>query len=485
MSRGLLLFLTVAALSLLTAFFLWDVFRRAPQEEEKTATLEPAVTSPVAKTRGAAAVAPRRSMEITGRVLGTSSKPISGLAVLCGEDRAATDSAGLFSFPPAVRPRLVRLRLLRGEAEVTRWDELLAGDLSLPASEEAEGEGNTEGQGGTAGDGSGDAAALPAKPLIVRWTLNLLVGEKGPAAPSSWIEPEEALAEEWGNGGRVRVRGKSKLPDGAHVATSLYFDGFRFIAGLEPAEVNNGAFLASMLCPPELKLFPGPYEINASFNPILESPSKQLEWKQAKPEVDWGSLIIPEVKVGAFVGNPGEARSEDLKVAAYYSRVLDEAKQLERALKSRVEEIAAFSKGWDPKLLSNWHLAREGWFQQLPIHSSGNSSGSFAEDRWRKFLDEDWRPKVKALKDRHAERRQEKYQEAGERLASLLSALYQESFVYSSFLVYPAFGLKSHASDFYPDEDEIGDLGRLENILRDNFKNLERFRRLARDEAPR
>ena len=70
-------------------------------------------------------------------------------------------------------------------------------------------------------------------------------------------------------------------------------------------------------------------------------------------------------------------------------------------------------------------------------------------------------------------------------MASLLSALYEESFVYSSFLVYPAFGLKGHPNDFYPDEDEIGDLGRLENILQDNFKNLERFRRLEAEVPPK
>ena len=496
MSRGLLLSLSVTALALLTALIFWDVFRRAPPVEEKEATLEPEVAAEKVKPGRVLPPAPDRPMEITGRVLGPTLEPISGLTLLCGEAKVATDSAGFFSFALAVRARFVRLRLLRGEDEVTAWDEVLAGDVppdSSDGSNSSEGssskgsssEGSSSESGGPAGsegEGTGsNGGVLPTKPLILRWTVNFLVAKKSPGAPRSWIEPEEALVEEWGNGGRVRVRGKSKLPDGAHIATSLYFDGFRFIAALEPAEARKGMFLASMYCPPEVKFFSGAYEIDASYNPVLEDPSKQLEWKQARPEVNWDTLIIPEVKARAFVGNPSEARGEDLKVQAYYAQVLNEAKRLERALKSRVEEISAFAKGWDPKLFNAWHLAREGWFQQLPL----NSGGDFAEERWRKFLDGDWRPKVKALKERHAERGQEKYQEAGSRMASLLSALYEESFVYSSFLVYPAFGLKGHPNDFYPDEDEIGDLGRLENILQDNFKNLERFRRLEAEVPPK
>jgi hypothetical protein len=62
-------------------------------------------------------------------------------------------------------------------------------------------------------------------------------------------------------------------------------------------------------------------------------------------------------------------------------------------------------------------------------------------------------------------------------MESLLNFLLQESFAFSSFIVYPP-DLPQHTNDFYPDEDREGDLRRMDNIVKDDFEKLERFCRL-------
>jgi hypothetical protein len=83
------------------------------------------------------------------------------------------------------------------------------------------------------------------------------------------------------------------------------------------------------------------------------------------------------------------------------------------------------------------------------------------------------------LQEEHAARTQEKFKEAATRLGSLLKALLDESYCYSRFCVYRELNLPLDERDFYPDEDQAGDMVRLENIVRDNILLLERYRKLV------
>jgi hypothetical protein len=99
--------------------------------------------------------------------------------------------------------------------------------------------------------------------------------------------------------------------------------------------------------------------------------------------------------------------------------------------------------------------------------------------RWRRFLDEEWRPPLAALTKTHGERGPEKYPEAARLLEGLLSALLQASYAQSRFVVYPYLGLPPDERDFYPDEDAAGDLVRLERIIEGSLEGLEKYARLA------
>jgi hypothetical protein len=204
-----------------------------------------------------------------------------------------------------------------------------------------------------------------------------------------------------------------------------------------------------------------------------------------------------ETTVFVFIGDPQDALREDREVAAYYDRVLGEVQRLERDLKCRVEEVldlaggwspdtlrklmdgsrfetlAARTRSWDPSLLETRQTARDAWYATGLVEG-----GVFREDRWRHFLDVEWRPAIRALREAHAQRGQEKYTDASSRFGMILGTLLEESYNLSRFVVYPPW-VPKHENDYYADEEGTGDLQRLEIILRDNYEQLQKYRRLG------
>jgi hypothetical protein len=105
--------------------------------------------------------------------------------------------------------------------------------------------------------------------------------------------------------------------------------------------------------------------------------------------------------------------------------------------------------------------------------------GRFDVAKWRAFLDLEWRPRVNALREAHAARGQEKYQEAGRLLAAVLGAMLEESYAMSRFQVYSDFHMEPDEKDFYPDEENAGDLIQIQRVIHGGLEALERYQRLV------
>lgn len=500
LNRGLLLFVSFAIAAGITLFLARDVFRDDGPVREPSGTIRPPAEvflepEPALPEQVVVESEPRE-LAITGLVVDGSREPLQGITVELGEERAFTGPEGSFRFPAALRSRAATLRFLRGGREVSTWEQVLVGDRPPPQARlDPLSEDGLPSPGMVAVEG----AYVPERLESIRWTLNLFEESSPPPQEGSWIRVTGTLSEEWGNGGRIRVRGTTRLPEGAYLAASLYFDGLRFLATLRPVEVVGGGFEAFMPCPEGLRLYSGVYEVRVSFDPMSQ-PFENLEkWQRDLPETDWSALLLPETVVQIFLGDVEQALAEDRSVEEYYRETLREIRRLERQLKSRVEEVLDLGGGWDPVVLRrlldgsryellvaerrHWNPAflemrkdsRSGWFYGDLVED-----GQLHEERWREFLDQEWRPAVEALVDRHADRLQEKYQEAGARMSALLRVLLEESYTLSRFVVYPPH-LPPHPNDFYPDEERVGDLNRQENILRDNYEALQRYRDMAAD----
>lgn len=446
MYRSLLLLACVVAF-LLSCGLLWHIYRQVPASEAPAVQIsERLETLPVEP-----APPEQRSLEIQGRVVGAKLEPLAGVTVFCGEEAAETGAEGTFSFPRAARPRFVRVSIQSAGKEVASWENVLAGDRVDPGTDALERD--------VVYARSIEDVLLPDQPERVSWTINLGAvlsdAEKPSLEESKWIELERFFVERWGQGGRIRVSGRTRLPDGAHVATSLYFDGFRFIASLEPAEVQADSFQAVMMTPLETKLYAGTYEAFATFSPAFESFDRLEEWRQKRPEVPWSTLVIPQVATPVTIGDPAEARAEDIATQEYYGSQLDSVAKLYDELKTRVKLLQKAAK---------------------------NPDAHFEEDAWRKFLDEDWRPPLKILLDAHVSRGAEKYEDARGRMDMIFKTLHSMSYAYSLFAVYEAFKREPHPNDFYLDEGP-GDLIRMKRIYRENFKKMQRFRFLVPEES--
>ena len=178
-----------------------------------------------------------------------------------------------------------------------------------------------------------------------------------------------------------------------------------------------------------------------------------------------------------FVGDEAQALAEDRAAQAYYIEVRGAIDVLKSMLVTRVREARSLGRRWDPQLLKDRVEAKAGWFHQETV----TEDGKLAEDVWRAFLDDRWRPELQGRLDNHRSRGAQKYREAEGRVQSLLGDLLRESFVYSRFVVYPMFNLPRHPNDFYQDESEAGDLTLLELRFEKNLAGLERFCRLVED----
>ncbi len=473
MNRGHLLGLAVLVLLALAGV----VFYRVLREDLVARRARPhPVVKPIAVPEASPARAGEpRALAPAGRIVESLTGPGSGWEVLLGEEKALVGADGTFAFPGVSRPRCLPLRVLRRTEEISRWSSVVTGDPD-PSTSPADSNGIPNGALSDESVGRApEDSLIPEQPERIRWTINLTAGLK--ANEDSWIRLQDVLVEDWGNGLRVRVQGTTRLPDGAHIQTSLYFDEERTIADTENAVVNSRRFEACMTTPQPRAFFSGIYEVRSSFGIVLEAPSLIEEWQQAYPEVDWNSLQVPEARRQIFAGSVSESREQDDDTRAYYTRVLDEARRLERALKltlnSRVDERRVFIDGKRPRMRSGAEASA--WLSRDYL----TPEGTLDEPKWRKFLDEQWRPKLRALLEVHASRGQEKYMRASALLTNLLAAIQEESYGYSKFVVYPALGLEAHPNDFYVDEERAGDLVRLEKVVVSCFAALERFRHLG------
>jgi hypothetical protein len=457
--QGPVILVLLAAIAILSGAFL---ALRMGTREETTAPAPPA--PPPTEVAPPEAVEPpppveRRELAIEGRVFSGGS-PVAGVAVLSGEESAVTAADGSFAFPPAARGRTAGVGIREADREVLSMDGLLVGDAAAAEAESA---------------GTLESSLLPGQPGRLRWTIHIpAAGSRTP--PREWIRLDAVVAEEWGNGVRVRVRGSSRLPDGAHVSASLYFDGFRLIADMRPAEVAGGTFTATLFSPPGVRFYSGTYEVSASFSSVLELPSAKAAWAAERPGEDWEALIVPDAALSVFIGDPAEARSEDEEVATYYSKAAGEAKALRQVLRSRVRALHLLARAagdvvaWKAKV-----PARDGWTHE----DLATGDGRIDVAKWRTFLDVFWRPQVKALLDAHAARGEEKYPEAGRLLAAVLGTLLEESYAMSRFQVYSDFDLEPDERDFYPDEENAGDLVQMQRVVEGGLEALERYQRLV------
>lgn len=470
----------MVGIAVLGITILWLLeWRRAP-EEAAPAPPAPAPSPPPEAPPPERPPVELRALAIEGRVAAALG-PVAGVRVVLGEtgEEAVSGESGDFRFAPsAERPGRLVVLILRGDTELAAWDDVVSGDLPSTAPAARAGETSSG-----AAEPPPAGGMIPARPERIRWSVMLAEpAPDEPPAPSGrardawredeWLRLEETLAEEWGNGARVRVRGRSRLPDGVELSSSLYFDGLRFLSTDENAVVEEGAFTAQIFSPPDLRLYSGPYSLRAAYNLVLQPP--EVVDTLSGPAA---GLQASDAEVQVFIGRPQEAREEDLLVEKYYSRVLLEAAALEGMLRRRVEEIESLAKGWSPEILASRALAREGWFHEDMVAPGGE----FREEAWRRFLDEEWRPALSALLEAHRARGEEKYRQAGDHMERVLRALHELSLIDSAFVVYPLFHLPQHPNDFYLDVAGRADRSERERTIRQSTEALERYRRLVPD----
>jgi hypothetical protein len=402
--------------------------------------------------------APRRALAIEGKVFDPHLQPCLEGTVRLGAELAAVGPDGSFSFPPLVRPRFELLSVTVEGREAVLFPEVLSGDAG------------GSGESGDDLEPAGWGRLLPARPERLRWTLNLL-----PDAPASVeefsITPSAVLVEDWGAGGRLQARGRSTLPEGAHIYSTLTFSGVRLASAFEPAELEDGGWLGAVVIPADVKLYSGTYELLLSHNALLEPFDLLEKWREELPEGSLEELSEIIVRRAIFLGVQDEARREDRAAAAYFCPLLEDVRALHAGLEKRVEEVLAMGKGWDPAFLRAREEAHAAWFR------SGffDAEGRFEEARWRRYLDGQYRPRLARLLEAHRSRSQRKYLETEVCLENLLSTLLTLSRVYSRLFVYPLFQLPEHPADYHIDEAGQEDLVLLRKVIEEGLAQLERF----------
>ncbi len=387
---------------------------------------------------------------IEGRVVGPDFRPVGDVRLVFGEEEATTGEQGKFRFEPRVRPRTASLSCELDGQSVATWDVVV---------------------GSTTGETSRFESA-PARLEWIRWTVGLF--RPSDLTDDLWIHADLVLVEEWGNGGRVQVLGRTNLPDGAHIAGSVYFDNMRSFSSFDQGEVTEGEFRVVLWRVTGHRFFSGKYALKLTFNELFERPSLVDDWKRDRPGISTWSLTAEQ---SFFLGDEEQAQGEDRAAQAYYIEVRSAIEVLKAMLITRVREVQSLGRRWDPQLLKDRVAAKAGWFHQEMV----TEDGKLAEDVWRDFLDGRWRPEVQKRLDHHRARGPQKYQEAEGRVLSLLGDLLRESFVYSRFVIYPIFNLPRHPNDFYQDESESRDLDLLDLKFKKNLSGLERFCRLVED----
>jgi hypothetical protein len=442
---------------------------------------------PEARSRAVEATvrAPRRPLQAEARVFDAEHRLLSGVRMRLGDEEVDADPEGVVRFAPAVRPRFASLGVSAGGVEAARFERVVVGDAEAASEEE-----------------SGAlvyASQLPERPLRLEWTVNLLRTDPlhasgaasgrtaqeqgdGPA-----IDVESVLVENWGVGGRVSARGRASLPPGAHIYLTLELDGFRVAGTLDPAQVQDGSWAGILPLTEAVRLQPGTYEIVGSFHVLLEPLDLVESWRNSLGEARTAQLHEVVERRLVFFGDPEAAVRADMLAKEYYRRVFTETRRQLAVLKHLVDVFGLLGKGWDPELIARYWRAHEAWFQERGglAREFLDDEGRLREDRWRSFLDSEWRPQLDRLLAEHRARGGGRHPEAETRTESLLGAVRQMSLIYSRFVVYPLFQLPPHPNDFFLDERGREDLELLENIVGDHSAYLARFtgERLSEAEA--
>lgn len=387
---------------------------------------------------------PPRALAITGRVLRNGLEPATGAVVVVGGETVTTDRAGRFEFAVALRPRRVRVRVLSGPepdaAPLAEWDDVVAGDFV--------GERRPDGSAVLVSPEDRD---VPSQPRRIRWTVHVGLGKVEREEPSPWLRIDAGLVEEWGNGAGLRLRGNTKFPDGAKLDGSLYHENLRFLSSFRSAVVAAGRFDVRISCTEETPFYSAPYDVRVNYNQILQA----REYRDSLDPADETLALLQEAtdRVLLFAGSPREAALEDGEARKYFSELLDELQALDGELTATVNDLRLLSQNWDPALLKARQAARSTWFEPQFL----DDGGRFDETAWRHFLDVSWRPRVLDLLIRHRGRGLGKYPETTRFADEAVDALWRLSFILSSFLIYPMFGLPPNPNDDFEVEEGLGD----------------------------
>ncbi|MCZ6795166.1 MAG: hypothetical protein O7J95_16300 [Planctomycetota bacterium] len=402
-----------------------------------------------------------RELAIRGWVYSGALEPLGGGRFHLGEESVAVSRDGRFEFPPARRGRTATLVYADATTRL-EFPGTLTGD-------------RTAGLGGGDSDATEPGLTLPARPARLAWTLILPPAPSIPARRPSLVS-REVLVEEWGRGGRIRVSGRSDLPDGSLINGHARFDDFR-VGGAREAKLADGDWRSTIVLSDLVRLYAGRYELVFDFSEVLQPAAVIALFSDAELAAirAQGTEIVERRPI--FVGDLESARREDLKEQRYYQRVLVESRQLYDGLMGRVRDTVRIGKGWDPALLSVHRRLHDDWFQEHFV----SEQGDFEEARWREFLDERFRPRVEQLIEEQASRSSRKYQEAENRMGGILDSLLRLSRLYSTLHVYATFNLPSHPKDYYADERGQGDIAILESRLHENFQEIRRFLELVPD----
>jgi len=408
---------------------------------------------------------------ISGRVLDARKAPLSGIEVVCGSEAASSGADGGFRFAP--RPGSAEeLSIRRQGAEIARFSLVFVG-----------------GSAPSAGAEHGMTLEHPERqPVRIRWTVNLGYGEsaagagaaQGSPAFPGFAEPVAVLVEDWATTGLVRILGKSRLPDGAHLDSALYFDGERLVSSVERAQVKGGRFESHIRFPEDLRIPSGSYQLRLTFVAGDEDPGDLERWATERPELPWNATEAAETSAEIYSGDPAEELAENRSLEQYYGEVLEAIDSLKRMILSRGREALTLAQGWDPELLRDRAASAEAWFGDPLL----DASGKLDLKAWRKFLDEGLRPEIRRLLERHQARSSGKYRSAESMLGQVLERVLLLSKI-ESVLVYQALGLNPHPDDRFLDtEGPMGDELILRQVIEKEIKALSRMQNLTGNRTP-